>query len=94
MAAGFRVVLHNFIHPLDLLLLGQDECLASGGHNSQSASGIPAGGALITGGLCLKCKLESSWRQGFCRADVLGEPSRILNAYGKLKNDGMGDSGQ
>ena len=27
--------------------------LASGGHNSQSASGIPAGGVLITGGLCL-----------------------------------------
>jgi len=27
--------------------------LALGGHESQSASGIPVGGALITGGLCL-----------------------------------------
>jgi len=28
-------------------------CLASGGRDSQSASGIPARGVLITGGLCL-----------------------------------------
>jgi|LakMenE18May11ns_1017448.scaffolds.fasta_scaffold9954617_5 hypothetical protein len=38
--------------------------LAAGGHNRQSASGIPAGGVLITGGLCLRCNRESSCRQG------------------------------
>ena len=55
--------------------------LASGGHNSQSASGIPAGGELITGGLCLRCKPESSSRQGFSRAQVRRELSRPLNGY-------------
>ncbi|MFN7679040.1 MAG: hypothetical protein ACK5QW_10675, partial [Cyanobacteriota bacterium] len=46
-----------------------------------SASGIPAGGALITSGLCLRCKRESSYRQGFSRAEVRLEPSRPLNTY-------------
>jgi hypothetical protein len=56
-------------------------CLASGGYDSQSASGNPAGGAFITGDLCLKCKLEQSWRQGCSRPEVRGEPTRLLNAY-------------
>jgi hypothetical protein len=46
---------------------------------SQSASGIPGGGLLITGGLCLRYNRESSCRQGFSRAEVLVEPSRPLN---------------
>jgi len=48
---------------------------------SQSASGIPAGGLLITGDLCLRCNRESSCRQGVSRAGVRDEPSRPLNRY-------------
>jgi hypothetical protein len=45
---------------------------------------------LITGGLCLRCKRESSSRQGFSRAEVRNEPSRPLNDYGWLY--GLGSS--
>jgi len=56
-------------------------CLASGGHDSQSASGIPAGGVLITDSLCLRSNQESSCRQGFSSNKVRAEPSRPLNGY-------------
>jgi hypothetical protein len=48
---------------------------------SQSASGIPAGDGLITGGLCLRCKRESRCCQGFSSAKVRSGPSRPLNGY-------------
>ena len=48
---------------------------------SQAASEIPAGGVLITGGLCLRCNRESSCFQGFSWANVRSEPSRPLNGY-------------
>ena len=54
-------------------------CLASGGHDSQSASGIPAGGVLITDGLCLRCNRESSCSQEFSSVSARDEPSRPLN---------------
>ena len=51
---------------------------------AQSASEIPAGGALIAGGLYLRCNRESGRRQGFSRIEVRHELSRPLNAYDTL----------
>ena len=45
---------------LNLLLLSEISVLTLAGVASQSASGIPAGGVFITGGLCLRCNRESS----------------------------------
>jgi hypothetical protein len=58
--------------------------LTAAGVASQSASEIPAGGVVITGGLCLRCNRDSSRRQGFSRAEVRGELSRPLNGYRDL----------
>ena len=55
--------------------------LTAAGVASQSASEIPAGVVLITGGLCLRCNQESSFRQEFNRAEVRSEQSRPLNRY-------------
>lgn len=55
--------------------------LAVAGHDNQSASGIPAGGVLITGGLSLRCNRELSRRPGFSRNHVRNEPPRSLNGY-------------
>ena len=55
--------------------------LTLAGVSSQSASGIPAGSALITGGLYLGCNRKSNCRQGFNRVDIRDEPSRPLNGY-------------
>ena len=56
----------------------------------QSASEIPAGVALITGGLCLRCNRESSRRQGFSRDEVRSVPSRPLNRYVDPKRKSLG----
>ncbi|MCP9911437.1 hypothetical protein KBZ15_16210, partial [Cyanobium sp. BA20m-p-22] len=48
---------------------------------------IPAGSALITGGLYLGCNRKSNCRQGFSRADVRRELSRPLNGYNILLKD-------
>ena len=55
--------------------------LTLAGVSSQSASGIPVGSALITGGLYLGCNRQSNCRQWFSRADVSRELSRPLNGY-------------
>jgi len=59
--------------------------LTADGVASQSASEIPAGGVLITGGLCLRCNRESSCCQGFGWANVRSEPSHPLNGNKNFK---------
>jgi hypothetical protein len=44
---------------------------------SLSASGIPAGGALITGGLCVRWKRGSGSHQGFSGNNVQRKPCNI-----------------
>lgn len=59
----------------------------SASQNSPSASEIPAGIALITGGLYLRCKLESGYRYGISSNKVPGQPSRPLNGYSLPSGD-------
>ena len=49
--------------------------IIGGGHDSQAASQIPAGGSPITGCLCLRCNRESSCRYGLSNNEVRYEPS-------------------
>lgn len=55
--------------------------LTLAGVAAQSASEIPAGGALITGGLYLRCNQDSSRRHAFIRNAVPVAPSHLLNWY-------------
>jgi len=48
---------------------------------SQSASELPTGVLIFTGGLCLRYNRGSSCRQGFSRAEVRRKPLRPLKRY-------------
>jgi len=55
--------------------------LAKAGHANQSASEMPAGAAIISGSLYLRCKRKSGRRQAFSSSDGRPELSRPLNGY-------------
>jgi hypothetical protein len=48
---------------------------------SLSASGIPAGGALITGGLCVRWKRESDCHTGFSGNNIRCKSFNISSGY-------------